>query len=93
MILKIQLISFIFSFFYGICFYLLLELNYKFIFTSKLAYRIIVSILFVTSMSLVYFIGLLKINNGILHFYFFLMILLGYTFANFVRKKVFVKRK
>ena len=32
--------------------------------------------------SLLYFYGLLKINNGIIHIYFFLMIGIGYLVGN-----------
>ena len=66
MILKIQILSLIYSFFYGIGFFLLLEINYKFLYEGKLVYRIIISFLFIIFISLLYFLGLLKINNGII---------------------------
>ena len=86
--LTVQIISFIFSFFYGIFFEILLELNIKIIYSSKLFIKLIGTFLFVIFNSLLYFFILLKINNGILHFYFFLCIILGYTLMCKVRKKM-----
>lgn len=92
MSLSVQIFSFIFSFFYGIFFEILLDLNTKIINSSKLFVKIIGTFLFVLFNSILYFIILMKINNGILHIYFFLCILLGYTLSCKVGKKIF-KRK
>lgn len=93
MILKIQIISLIFSFFYGIFFYILLEVNSHFLYSTKLPFKIINSFLFVMLNTLLYFIILKKINNGIVHVYFLLCITVGYIIAKIVRAKLFVKRK
>lgn len=92
MILKTQIISLIFSFIFGIFVYLILELMYKFIYNRKIYIKIIFSITFSLFISSGYFILLLFINNGIIHFYFFLMIILGYLFANIVFCKYIVKK-
>ena len=93
MVLKIQIYSLLFSFIYGIFIYVLLELIHNIIYNNKIVLRIIFSLLFSLVISIVYFIILLNINNGVLHEYFFLMILLGYTLAKIVSVKLFVKSK
>ena len=93
MILKIQILSLIYSFFYGIGFFLLLEINYKFLYEGKLVYRIIISFLFIIFISLLYFLGLLKINNGIIHIYFFLDFFTGYLLSFVIYKKICCKKK
>lgn len=91
--LNIQIYSLLFSFLYGIIFYILLEINYRFLFEGKIIYRIIISFLFVMALSLVYFLILLKINNGVLHLYFFLLMFTGYLLSFVIYKKLIVKRK
>ena len=93
MILDIQIISLVYSFFYGVIFYLLLEVNYKLLYEGKLVYRIIISFLFVIFISLLYFIGLIKINNGILHIYFFLSLFTGYLSSFVIYNKINCKKK
>ncbi len=89
--LRIQLISLIVSFLYGGFFYLLLELNSKFLYSSNLVVKIVVSFLFVMFNVLLYFLILMKINYGYVHLYFFLCIILGYFVCKVVYKKI-VKR-
>ena len=88
MILKIQILSLIYSFFFGIIFFLLLEVNYRFLYEGKLVYRIIISFLFVIIISLGYFLGLLKINNGIIHIYFLLSLFTGYLVSFVIYNKI-----
>lgn len=68
MILKTQVISLIVSLIYGILFYLT-TYKYKY-------YRKIYLIVFLDT--LIYFYVLIKVNNGIIHIYMLLMILIGY---------------
>ena len=91
MVLKVQIISLVVSFCYGIFFYLLLELNSKFLYSSHIVVRIIVSFLFVMFHTLLYFLILMKINYGYIHFYFFLCIILGYILCKVVYKKIVKK--
>ena len=91
MILSIQLISLGVSFIYAIFFYLTLEYSSKLIYSSHLFIRIIVSFLFVMFHTLLYFIILMKINNGYLHLYFFLCLLLGFLMCKVLYKR-FVKK-
>ena len=92
MILKIQIFSLLYSFIYGIIFYILLEVNQKFLYEVKIVYRIIISFLFVIFISLLYFLILIKINNGILHLYFFLTMFTGYLLSFVIYKKLIVKK-
>ncbi len=92
--LIIQIRSLVFSFFYGVFFSFLLTNNYKFIHKGSLIYRITISILFVINNCLLYFIIIKKINNGIIHFYFVSMIVLGYFAVNpYIKKINFEKEK
>ena len=92
MILKIQIYSILYSFLYGMIFYALLEVNYKIIYESRLFIKIIYSLLFLLVNTLLYFIILIKINNGIVHIYFLLSIILGYILAYFIMIKLFKKK-
>lgn len=93
MVLKIQIYSLVFSFVFGFVVYFLLELIHNIIYNKKKYISIIFSLIFSLIISIVYFSFLKIINNGILHVYFFMMVLLGYTLAKFVYVKLFVKLK
>ena len=91
MVLKVQIISLMVSFCYGIFFYLLLELNSRFLYSSNIMIKVIFSFLFVMFHTLLYFLILMKINYGYIHFYFFLCIILGYILCKVVYKKIVKK--
>ncbi len=93
MILKIQIYSLCFSFAYGILIYFIFLLNDKFLYKGLLVYKILISLFLIIDISLLYFIILQYINNGILHFYFFLCILTGYVFSMFICKTVCKRKK
>ena len=93
MILSTQILSLIYSFFYGIFLFFLLELNYKLLYTGKMLYKIIISFLFVMFISLLYFYGLLKINNGIIHIYFLIVMFTGYMLSFVIYSKINCKRR
>ena len=82
--LKIQIYSLFYSFFFGIILYFLLNLFNKYTVRKNVFLKIILSFLFVIVLSLIYFIGLLYINNGCLHVYFFVFILVGYLIVYFI---------
>lgn len=73
-----------------LCF--LLELNYKLLYTGKMLYKIIISFLFVMFISLLYFYGLLKINNGIIHIYFLIVMFTGYMLSFVIYRKIRCKK-
>ena len=76
--LKIQIYSLIYSFLFGCFFYYLLKLYFKIKFKKHFIMKLIVSLFFANLLSILYFFGLLHINNGYLHLYFLLMIIAGY---------------
>lgn len=79
--LNIQIYSFVYSFFFGCVFYFLLDFFNKIVDKFNLFFKIIISLVFIISLSILYFILLLFINNGIVHIYFLLCILFGYLFV------------
>ena len=84
--LNIQFLSLFVSFLYGFVVYILLEVNYKFLMTSNLVVRVIMSMFFILFITLLYFIILLCINNGYIHIYFFISVLCGYFVCKVVYK-------
>lgn len=84
--LSIQIYSFGYSFLYGVFFYVLLELFNKITFDGKKKWKVIYSLIFIMGLSLLYFLGLMYINNGYLHIYFLLMILVGYIIMFYIRR-------
>ncbi len=93
--LSIQIYSLIYSFIFGIIFSVFTELNYRFLFSKKIVIKIIFTFIYIIDFSLLYFIILKRINNGIIHNYFLLSILLGYIFATifFKRPVIIFKNK
>lgn len=74
----LQLLSLGASFLYGFIFYYLIKLNYKLIKNQKKFYQSLITILFMYNVVLLYIIIIFKLNNGIFHLYFFIMITLGF---------------
>lgn len=87
--LSIQIYSFITSFLFGCCFYFLLDLFNKLVNKLNVILKIIFSFVFIMIMASIYFIILLFINNGVVHIYFLLSILVGYIFVYKVAIRLF----
>lgn len=79
--LSIQLQAITVSFVYGILFSYLIKIQYRYLFESKLYYKILITTLFVFDNCLLYFLILRMINNAMFHIYFLLLIILGYLFG------------
>lgn len=75
--LKVQIISLAFSFVFGVFYVLLLKISGRVLFSSKWLISILGSLFFNIFLSLVYFLLLNMINNGMLHVYFLFIFLLG----------------
>lgn len=88
MSLKIQLLTLIYSFLFGIFFGIMLKLNSKFLYSDKKVEKILTSLLFTIVNVLLYFIVLKKINNAILHPYSILILLLGFFVEYYVERKI-----
>lgn len=88
--LTTQIMSLIFSFGYGIIVSYLFNLNYNFIYKSSILYKIVINILFCINLGLIYFLLIKVINYGVIHIYFVLMFLLG--FSLFAKKYEYMRR-
>lgn len=71
--LKEQIISFIFSAFYGIIMSVVYNKCYKYLYLVKKIYCFFNNLLFYLDCTLIYFIVFNKINNGIINIYFILI--------------------
>lgn len=87
MILKVQILSFVFSIIFGIFIYFAYNFAYKYLYYSKKIYCLFNSLLFFIDMTLIYFIMFYKINNGMINIYFILL-----TITTFWILKKFTKR-
>ena len=85
---KLQIISFIFSFIFGAFFYETCFINYKLIKKCKTWLKYLLSIIYVIDISLLYILGMYKINYGIIHIYFILVLFLGFYLASVYSKKL-----
>lgn len=80
--LNIQLKTLIYSFLYGAFFSFALKINYKFIYYSTGIKKVLINLFFIIDNTLLYFIILRYLNNGIFHFYFLLSIFIGFFCVN-----------
>ena len=90
--LKLQIISIIVSLIYGYIFSCLVNINYKFLFSKVLWFKIIMNIIFIIDCGLLYFIIIKYINNGYIHYYLYMMIIIGFSLGfiktTFLRKLI-----
>lgn len=99
--LQTQIISLLFSFIFGFIFSICTNINYRFLFSKNLTLKIIVTSIYVLDFSLLYFILIKHLNNGIIHTYFLLFVGLGYLvsflslnkYINILKKKLKFKIK
>lgn len=75
--INIQFSIILFSFLYGLLFYYLLNIFSDYINHNNYFYRIINTVTYFLFMSLVYFIGIEIVCDGILHIYSFIFISLA----------------
>lgn len=89
--LIVQIFSFIFSFFYGVFVYLIIYFNFRTIFRYKTLCRKFLIFIEMLIISLIYFLIIYLINDGILHTYFLLLIIFGILLVhNFIKKCKFM---
>lgn len=91
MSLGIQIQSLAFSFLFGLFASILFNLCYHGLFYKNIFIRIVFNLVFTISLYLLYFYLLYKINNGILHFYFFISLFIGFYIYNRLFVKIRVK--
>ena len=87
MSLKIQIYSVLYSFLFGIYFSYILKLFKKYIYSNNIIIKTVSNLVIVIINSFIYFIGINKINNGILHPYTFITLILGFYFIDIIYKK------
>ena len=80
---KLQLISFLVSFIFGIFFYFLTILNFSLIKDLKLYIQHILTFIYTIDMTIIYIIIFYHLNKGYFHIYFIFMVFLGF-FAGFL---------
>ena len=85
-----QVVALIFSFIYGGILSVLYNFNYNLLFYKKKSIKIFFNIIFVLDLVLIYFLVMRKINNAIIHPYFYLFIIFGFSlffdFSKWFRK-------
>ena len=84
--LSLQIKLLIFSFSFGFLFSAFLEWFNKVTYNKKNYIKIVLSFLIVTSFSIIYFIGIQKIGNAILHVYSLISIVVGFIVYDFIIK-------
>ena len=88
-----QLLTILVSIMYGSILYWLIKINKKMLFKGKILKKTIFSIIFVTDMVLIYFIIIKYINNGIITYYSYLLIILGLLIQNYIDDKIKTYKK
>ena len=83
--LSVQIPSLLISFIYGIVIYYVISFFYCFICCKKVVLRFALSFLLILLLGLIYFLILLRVNNGIIHIYFYLFLLGGYIMVFVLR--------
>lgn len=86
MALNTQIVTLFFSFLYGVFFEITLLLSIKIIYNSKYIIRFIGTGLFVMFHTLLYFILVQRINQGIIHIYSVLCLIGGFIVGSAIHK-------
>ena len=90
---KTQIIVLTFSYLFGFIFNYLNILNINIIKNKNKFYRSFITIMFMYNIVLIYLISLYKLNHGIFHIYFLIMIILGYFTAKKFTQKMSNNKK
>ncbi len=88
-----QLLTVLVSLIYGSVLYWLIKINKKMLFNGTMLKKIIFSIIFIIDIVLIYFIIIKYINNGILTYYSYLLIILGLLIQNYIDNKIKTYKK
>lgn len=83
----IQFVCLIVSFLYGIFLYYTNAFNLKIISNKNILIKLILNVLYIFNMSMLYVFFLYRINSGILHIYFVLLIIFGFVIACVKKRK------
>lgn len=88
---KLQLLTFLFSFIYGIIFYYLTVFNFKLIGQEKKWFQHFITVIYVLDIIIIYTIIIYKLNHGYFHIYFIIMVLFGFLIGSILKSKINVK--
>ena len=88
--LEIQIQSMVFSFVFGMFFSLMFNLLYKQLFKGYKLIKLLNNFLFINTNVIIYFLLLRIINDGIINYYFIIMLFVGFIIGN---KKTNIIRK
>ena len=86
--IKLQLITFIFSFVYGFIYFYLVKLNRILTKDNKTIIKYIDTSLFTLDSVLIYVVINYKINEGYFHIYFMIILTIGFFIAYYTEKSV-----
>ena len=86
--LSVQLKLIIFSFIFGFFFSLVIKIFNKKVKNYKNTLKIFLSFFLIFMMSIIYFIGIQKISNAILHFYSIICIIIGFIVYDRIAKYI-----
>lgn len=75
---KLQLLSFLVSFLFGIFFYFSSLLNHKLIKKHSMVFRYIITFVYILDISLLYVLLMYKVNYGVIHVYFIGVLFIGF---------------
>lgn len=84
MSLKIQIISLVVSFIYGIFTFFVYNSVSRFLFSTKIVNKIISNFVFVLFMTLLYFFIMVKINYAVIHPYFLGVFAVGFLLSRYI---------
>ena len=91
--LNIQIKSLLFSFSFGFILYFIIDVFNKIVTKFKMVGKIIATLLFTLLLAVLFFIGLVYINNGYLHIYFIVLIIVGYMISKLFSHYLFTHCK
>ena len=93
MSLETQILLVVFSFFFGMLFELIHSISYKIIYCKKRVIKVLFTFILILLQSLLYFYILLKINNGIIHIYGIISLLIGILSFYYLKLLFYKKHK
>ena len=79
-----QLLSLTFSFLYGIIIYISYRKYYKYLYSKNIIISIFNSLLFVLDITLIFFVILYNINDGIINITFIIITIIVFLSLNFI---------
>ena len=86
--LSIQFSLIGYSFFFGILFFLFNYAFRRFLYCENVYFRVMNTLSFILALTLLYFLGLERISDGILHIYSLFLIGVGFVVGNLIARRI-----